>query len=104
MGKYISENIAGVLIDLFRDYGIAGNIRYFIANNADLNDTYINIVLCVLYLNMSVKLYKEYWLYCFGYIINLYTQAFIIGGDVEGVCKQLAIAYYKMDFKKVEEL
>ena len=45
IGKHTSENIVGVLIDLFRDYRIVGNIRYFIANNAELNNTYINIIL-----------------------------------------------------------
>ena len=50
--------MAGVLIDLFRDYRIVGNIRYFIANNMELNNTYINVVLCALYLNILAKLYK----------------------------------------------
>ena len=87
MGEYINKNIAGVLIDLFYNYRITGNIRYIIANNADLNNIYINAVLCVLYLNISVKLYKGRWLYYFSYIINLYTQAFIIKGGIEGVYK-----------------
>ena len=52
--------MAGVFINLFRNYGIAGNIRYFIANNAELNDIYIDVIFCVLYLNISVKLYKGY--------------------------------------------
>ena len=58
IGKHTSENIADVLIDLFYDYGIAGNIGYFIANNAELNDIYINAILYTLYLNISVKLCK----------------------------------------------
>ena len=56
INKYTSENMAGVLIDLFHDYRIVGNIRYFIANN------------------------------------------------MEGVYKELARAYYKIDFKKVKKL
>ena len=60
IGKYTSKNIVGVLIDLFRDYRIAGNIKYFIANNMELNDIYIDAIFCVLYLNISVKLYKGY--------------------------------------------
>ena len=58
IGKYTSENMAGVLIDLFRDYKIVGNIRYFIANNIELNNIYINAILYILYLNILVKLYK----------------------------------------------
>ena len=58
IGKYTSKNMVGVLIDLFCDYRIAGNIRYFMANNAELNNTYINAILYILYLNILVKLYK----------------------------------------------
>jgi len=58
IGKHTGENMAGVLIDLFRDYGIAGNIGYFMANNAELNDTCIDAILCALYLNISAKLRK----------------------------------------------
>jgi len=56
--KYTSENIAGVLIDLFRDYRIAGNIRYFMADNAELNDIYIDVILYILYLNILIKFRK----------------------------------------------
>ena len=58
IGKYTGKNMAGILIDLFHNYKIAGNIRYFMANNMELNDIYINVILCVLYLNISVKLCK----------------------------------------------
>ena len=73
IGEYTGENMAGILIDLFRDYGIAGNIRYFMANNAELNDMCINTILYALYLNMSAKLCKGCRLYCFGHITNLYA-------------------------------
>ena len=58
IGKYTGENIAGILIDLFYNYRITGNIRYFIADNTELNNIYINIILYILYLNILVKLYK----------------------------------------------
>ena len=58
ISKHISENIAGVLINLFQDYGIIGNIGYFIADNAELNNTCINAILYILYLNISTKIYK----------------------------------------------
>ena len=45
ISKYNSKNIAAVLLTLFMDYIISGNISYFIANNAELNNTYINIIL-----------------------------------------------------------
>ena len=60
VNKYTSKNIVGVLIDLFYNYRITGNIRYFIADNAELNDIYINAIFYILYPNISVKIYKGY--------------------------------------------
>ena len=104
ISKYTGKNIAGVLINLFRNYRIIGNIRYFIANNTELNDICINVVLRTLYLNILAKLYKGRRLYCFGYIINLCAQAFIIRSDIEGVYKELVTTYREIDFKKVKDL
>jgi len=73
IGEHTGKNMAGVLIDLFRDYGIAGNIGYFIADNAELNNTCIKAILYILYLNILVKLRKGRQLHYFGYIINLYA-------------------------------
>ena len=60
ISKYTSKNIAGVFIDLFYNYRIAGNIKYFIANNIKLNNIYINAILYILYLNILAKLYTLY--------------------------------------------
>jgi len=60
ISKYTSENMAGVLIDLFRDYRIINNIRYFMANNAELNNIYINVIFYILYLNILIKLRKRH--------------------------------------------
>ena len=104
IGEHTNENIISVFIDLFCDYRIVGNIRHFIANNAELNNIYINAILYILYLNILVKIYKEYWLYYFSYIINLYAQAFIIKNNAEGVYKEFVRVYYKINFKKIKEL
>ena len=53
---------------------------------------------------MSAKLCKGHRLYCFSYITNLCAQAFIIGNNAEGTCKELATIYREIDFKKVKEL
>ena len=65
--------MAAVLITLFKDYRIIGNLGYFIANNIDTNNTCINAILQALYLNISAKNKKGRYLYCFSYITNLYT-------------------------------
>jgi len=45
LSKYSSKNQVAVLIALFTEYNISGNIRYFMANNAELNNTCINAIL-----------------------------------------------------------
>ena len=58
--KHTSKNIVGVLINLFHNYKILNNIRYFIADNTELNNIYINTILYILYLNISAKLHKKH--------------------------------------------
>src|SRR6266581_3572954 len=70
VNEYTNENMAGVFIDLFRDYGIANNIGYFMADNAKSNNMCIDAFFYVLYLNILTKLYKRCQLHCFNYIIN----------------------------------
>ena len=41
---------------LFKEYRINGNIRYFMTDNAELNNIYINAILWALYLNILVKM------------------------------------------------
>lgn len=74
------------------------------ADNAELNNTYINAVLQALYSNISVKQRKARWLYYFGHITNLYAQAFIVGKDSKKIYKQLFTAYRNCDIATVEKL
>jgi len=104
VGEHSGENMAAVLLELFKNYRISGNIGYFMADNADSNDKAINAILRALYPGLSAKQRKARRLRCFGHITNLCAQAFIIGKDTEKVCKELATAYREMDFKKVDEL
>ena len=104
LGEHSGENQAGVLITLFKEYEICGNIGYFMADNAESNDTCIDAVLRALYSNMSVKQRKARRLRCFGHITNLCAQAFIVGKDSEKICKQLSTAYRDSDIATVEKL
>jgi len=104
MGEHSGENMAEVLLQIFKDYKISGRIGYFMADNASSNDTCIDAVLQALYSNMSVKQRKRRRLRCFGHIINLCTQAFLIGKDAEKVCKELDTAYHEGDLKKIGDL
>lgn len=44
-GEHSGENQAGVPVTLFKEYGICGNIGYFMADNVESNDTCIDAVL-----------------------------------------------------------
>ena len=37
--------MAAVLLEVFKDYKISSNIRYFMADNIDLNNTCVNAIL-----------------------------------------------------------
>src|SRR5437667_10090643 len=42
IGEYLGKNIADVLLQIFKDYNINGQIGYFMADNASSNNTCIN--------------------------------------------------------------
>lgn len=44
MGEHSGENMAEVLLQIFKDYKIGGRIGYFMADNATSNDTRIHAV------------------------------------------------------------
>ena len=104
ISEHSGENMAAVLLDIFKNYRIRGNIGYFMADNAESNDTCIDAILRALYPGMSAKKRKGRRLRCFGHITSLCAQAFIVGVDAENVCKDLAAAYRDQDFKKIELL
>ena len=45
IGEHLGKNMADILLQIFKDYKINRQIRYFMANNASSNDTYINTIL-----------------------------------------------------------
>jgi len=45
ISKYNSKNIAAILFKIFKDYSISSNIRYFMADNAESNNTCIKVIL-----------------------------------------------------------
>jgi hypothetical protein len=103
-GEHSGENMADILLYIFNDYKISGRIGYFIANNASLNDTCIDLVLQIFYSNMSKKQRFQRRLRCFSHIVNLCAQAFIMGKDAEKICKDLKTAYREKDLKRIDKL
>jgi hypothetical protein len=55
IGEHSGENMAVVLLELFKEYCIDGRIGFFMLDNAELNDTCVEVVLKTLYPNMTVK-------------------------------------------------
>ena len=45
LGEYSSKNQAAILITLFKEYNIYRNIGYFMADNIELNNIYIKVIL-----------------------------------------------------------
>ncbi|KFA81821.1 hypothetical protein S40288_09571 [Stachybotrys chartarum IBT 40288] len=104
VGEHSGENMADVLLHIFDDYGISGRIGYFMADNASSNDACIDLVLQALYPNMSRKHRVRRRLRCFGHIVNLCAQAFIMGKDAAKTCKDLDSAYREGDYTRIREL
>ncbi|KAG6990379.1 hypothetical protein FocnCong_v019917 [Fusarium oxysporum f. sp. conglutinans] len=104
VGEHSGENMADVLLHIFDDYGISGRIGYFMADNASSNDACIDLVLKALYPNMSRKHRVRRRLRCFGHIVNLCAQAFIMGKDAAKTCKDLDSAYREGDYSRIREL
>src|SRR5579871_1152334 len=75
-GMHSGENMAGVLLQIFNEYGIQNRIGYFMADNHEANDTCIDTLLQQLHLWMMAKQRKKHRLRCAGHIINLCAHAF----------------------------
>src|SRR5947209_6667996 len=78
-GEHTGENMAGLLLKVFREYKIGGYIGFFILDNAFANDTCVDLVLQKLYPQMSTKQRLRRRLRCLGHVINLSAQAFLLG-------------------------
>src|SRR5947209_9522739 len=78
-GEHTGENMAALLLKVFREYKIGGHIGFFILDNAAANDTCVDLVLQKLYPQMSTKQRLRRRLRCLGHVINLSAQAFLLG-------------------------
>lgn len=74
--SHTGENIAHTLEQIIKEYDITDQLRYFILNNAESNET------CVTALVQSIAPHldkKHRRLQCMGHIINLAAQALLLG-------------------------
>jgi len=45
ISEHSSKNIAAILLKLIKEYGFKGNVSYFMGDNAELNNIYVDAVL-----------------------------------------------------------
>jgi hypothetical protein len=104
-GEHSGENLGLLVLELLQDYGICGDrIGYFMLDNASSNDTAIDFILKELCPWMTPKQRRHRRLRCLGHIINLCSQAFLMGRICEKEIKKLEKHYQRGDYSKVEEL
>ena len=77
-GEYIRENIAALLLNVFREYKIGNRIDFFILNNASANDICVDLILRRLYPKMNAKQRLRKRLRYLRHVINFSAQAFLL--------------------------
>ena len=103
-GEHTGENMAALLLEVFREYKIGGRIGFFILDNASSNDTCVDLVLRRLYPWMNAKQCLRRRLRCLGHIINLSAQAFLLGKQSQETLEQLELAHHRHDFDAIAKL
>ena len=82
--RHLGVNIAANITKILTEFGISERqVGYFIADNADNNNTYINDLFIEFGFN---PLY--YCLYYIGYIINLVTYILLFGVNLSALDKE----------------
>ena len=102
-GEHTGENMAALLLNVFREYKIGGHIGFFILDNASANDTCVDLVLRRLYPKMNAKQRLRRRLRCLGHVINLSAQAFL-GKQSQETLGQLELANLRHDFEAIAKV
>jgi hypothetical protein len=92
-GEHTGENMAALLLKVFREYKIGGRICFSTLDNASTNDVCVDLVLHKLYPGMNVKQRRRRRLRCLGHVINLAAQAFLFGKKSQETLDELDLAY-----------
>src|SRR5579871_908118 len=100
-GEHTGENMAALLLKVFREYKIGSRIGFFITDNASSNDVCIDLVLSKLYPNMNAKQRHRRRLRCLGHVVNLAAQALLFGKQSQETLDELDLAYRRCDFEAI---
>jgi hypothetical protein len=103
-GEHTGENMAALLLKVFREYKIGSRIGFFVLDNASSNDTCVDLVLRKLYPWMNKKQRRRRRLRCLGHVINLAAQAFLLGSQPQDTLEQLGLANGRHDFEATAKI
>src|SRR5436189_153017 len=103
-GENTGENMAALLLKVFREYKIGGRIGFFVLDNASSNDVCVDLVLQKLYPEMNAKQRRRRRLRCLGHVINLAAQAFLFGKTSQETLEELDVAYRRHDFEAIAKV
>ena len=103
-GEHTAENMAALLLKVFREYKIGSRIGFFMLDNASTNDVCVDLVLRKLYPGMNAKQRRRRRLRCLGHVINLAAQAFLFGKKSQETLEELDIAYHRHDFEAIAKV
>lgn len=103
-GEHSGENMAALLLKVFKEYRIGGRIGFFILDNASANDICVDIVLRKLYPGMNAKQRLRRRLRCLGHVINLAAQAFLFGKQSQATLEELEIAHHRHDLATIAKV
>jgi hypothetical protein len=103
-GEHTGENMAALLLKVFREYKIGGRIGFFMLDNASTNDVCVDLVLRKLYPGMNAKQRRRRRLRCLGHVINLAAQAFLFGKKSQETLDELDLAYRRHDFEAIAKV
>src|SRR5438876_11655432 len=82
-GSHSGANMTELLIKIIKEFDIQDLLGYFVTDNADNNDIYINAVLRTLMPDLFAKERSRRRLRCWGHILNLAANALLYGDDPE---------------------
>ena len=104
-GEHTGEKLGSLIVELLKEYEIGGDqIGYFMLDNASSNDAAVDFILKEICPWMTPKQRHHRRLRCLGHIINLCSQAFLMGRNCEKELKKLEKHYARGDYAKVDEL
>jgi hypothetical protein len=101
-GAHTGENQAATILEVIKDYSIDDRIGYFMADNAQSNDTAIELILKELYPRLTTEQRVARRLRCLGHITNLCARALLLGKGASKAMDEAEAQLRKGDFDALD--